>query len=49
MIDTHKLRGGVYFIDSMPKGVTGKILRRKAKEIAVNLYKMRVNGTNLSK
>lgn len=46
-MDTHKLRGGVYFVDSMPKGVTGKNLRREAKEIAIKLYEMKKqNGQN---
>lgn len=40
-MDTHKLRGGVYFIDSMPKGVTGKNLRREAKEIAIKRYEIK--------
>lgn len=48
VVDTHKLRGGVYFIDSMPKGVTGKNLRREAKEIAVKRYGMnKQNGQSL--
>ena len=35
-VASHKrLRGGVRFIDEIPKSVSGKILRRKLKEVAV--------------
>uniref|UniRef100_T1GLG8 AMP-dependent synthetase/ligase domain-containing protein n=1 Tax=Megaselia scalaris TaxID=36166 RepID=T1GLG8_MEGSC len=33
------LTGGVYFVDTLPKTPSGKILRRKAKEEAESLYK----------
>ena len=36
-VASHKrLRGGVRFIDEIPKSVSGKILRRKLKEVAAN-------------
>uniref|UniRef100_T1H1B7 AMP-binding enzyme C-terminal domain-containing protein n=1 Tax=Megaselia scalaris TaxID=36166 RepID=T1H1B7_MEGSC len=33
------LTGGVYFVDSLPRTPSGKILRRKAKEIAELFFK----------
>lgn len=39
--DYMKLRGGVYFIDSLPMTPSEKILRSKAKEIATKCYKER--------
>lgn len=36
------LTGGVYFVDSLDKTASGKILRAKAKEVAERLYKERV-------
>lgn len=38
--DSHKLLGGVYLMDSIPRGPTGKILRRKVKEIVKELKAM---------
>ncbi|XP_031639321.1 4-coumarate--CoA ligase 1-like [Contarinia nasturtii] len=35
--DIYKLRGGVFFVDSLPATPSGKILRRKAKEIVLSL------------
>lgn len=37
--DHYKLRGGVYFVDSLPTTLSGKVLRRKVKETAIELYK----------
>lgn len=37
--DNYQCRGGVYFVDEIPKTITGKLLRRKAKEIAIALFK----------
>lgn len=37
--DSRKLRGGVYFTDSLPVTPSGKVLRRKAREFALDLYK----------
>ncbi|XP_063705109.1 probable 4-coumarate--CoA ligase 1 [Culicoides brevitarsis] len=34
------LRGGIYFVDSLPMTPSGKVQRRIVKEIANNLYKM---------
>lgn len=39
--DYCKLRGGVYFVDSLPTTASGKILRGKAKEIASAFYNAR--------
>ncbi|XP_055297521.1 luciferin 4-monooxygenase-like [Sitodiplosis mosellana] len=36
--DHCKLRGGVYFVDSLPTTPSGKVLRRKVKEIAVSSF-----------
>lgn len=41
--DHCKLRGGVYFVDALPITPSGKLLRRKAKEIALELYNARLN------
>jgi 4-coumarate--CoA ligase len=30
-----KLRGGIFFVDEVPKGTSGKILRRVLKEKAL--------------
>lgn len=32
------LRGGVYFVDSLPKTPSGKIIRRKVAEYATELF-----------
>ncbi|XP_055325885.1 uncharacterized protein LOC129579744 [Sitodiplosis mosellana] len=37
--DYYHLRGGVYFVDSLPTTLSGKVLRRKAKEMAIELFK----------
>lgn len=39
--DYYKLRGGVYFVDSLPTTPSGKILRRKVKEMAIALHSAR--------
>lgn len=36
--DAKQLRGGVYFVDSIPMTPSGKLLRRLVREIVVNLY-----------
>lgn len=36
--DFMKLRGGVYFIEQMPMTPSGKIIRDKVKDIALNFY-----------
>lgn len=36
--DAKQLRGGVYFVDSFPVTPSGKVLRRKVKEIAIQMY-----------
>lgn len=35
--DELKLRGGIYFVDALPLTPSGKIIRRKVKEIVVEL------------
>lgn len=37
--DAKQLRGGVYFIESLPVTPSGKVLRRKVQEIAINLFR----------
>lgn len=39
--DYCKLRGGVYFVDELPLTPSGKMLRRKVKEIAIQQYNAR--------
>ena len=37
-VSPHKrLRGGVYFVDSIPKTATGKIMRRELKKVQSKL------------
>lgn len=38
MMDSKRLRGGVYFVQSLPETMTGKIQRNKALDIAVEMY-----------
>lgn len=38
--DHYKLRGGVYFVDSLPTTHSGKIQRRKVQEIAFKIFKL---------
>lgn len=42
--DHYKLRGGVYFVDSLPTTASGKLLRRKVKETAIALHQQRMSG-----
>lgn len=37
-VDYKRLRGGVYFIDSLPLTPSGKVMRRKVKEIAIEMH-----------
>lgn len=39
--DYYKLRGGVYFVDSFLISSTGKLLRRKVMELAVELFEQK--------
>lgn len=41
--DIWKLRGGVYFVDSLPVTKTGKFIRRQVKTIATDFYKQTKN------
>uniref|UniRef100_A0A182SEN4 AMP-dependent synthetase/ligase domain-containing protein n=1 Tax=Anopheles maculatus TaxID=74869 RepID=A0A182SEN4_9DIPT len=36
--DFKQLRGGVFFVDSLPMTPSGKIVRRRCKEMAIGLY-----------
>lgn len=36
-----KLRGGVYFVDSFPRTLTGKVVYRNVKEYATKMFKAR--------
>lgn len=42
--DSKQLRGGVYFVDSLPLTPSGKVIRRKVRDIATKLYQLR-NGS----
>lgn len=46
MADHYKLRGGVYFVNSIPKTPSGKLLRRWAKEVANKLYINKIEQNN---
>lgn len=37
-VNSKHLRGGVYFVETLPTNTSGKILRRQVKQIATNLY-----------
>lgn len=39
--DHYQLRGGVYFVDSLPTTPSGKLLRRKVTETAIELFNAR--------
>lgn len=36
--DQFKLRGGIYFVDSLPTTPSGKVVRRLVKDIAIEQY-----------
>lgn len=38
MSDYKQLRGGVYFVDRFPMTPSGKIIRRKVREMAIEMY-----------
>lgn len=40
---TKHLYGGVYFIDEMPIGINGRILRSTVQEIAIDKYRHRMS------
>lgn len=44
--DYKKLRGGVYFVQSLPLTASGKVLRRCVKELAIEMYKELVMESN---
>lgn len=37
--DAKQLRGGIYFVDTLPVTPSGKVLRRKVQEIAMQRYR----------
>lgn len=39
----YKLRGGVYFVDSFPLSLSGKLLRRNVRDIAIGLFNNQKN------
>ena len=43
--DYKRLRGGVYFVDSLPLTPSGKVMRRKVKDIAIEMHKNENSGT----
>lgn len=38
LADQYKLRGGVYFVESLPTTASGKILRREVKDILIKRF-----------
>lgn len=42
--DHYKLRGGVYFVVSMPTTHSGKLLRREVKAMVIELFNKRKNS-----
>lgn len=42
MSDTKQLRGGIYFVDHLPVTPSGKVLRRKVKDIAIDLFSKQI-------
>lgn len=44
MSDCKKLRGGVYFVDSIPMTISGKIQKNKVRDLAIQFFKNK--GTN---
>lgn len=46
MADYFKLRGGVYFVDSMPETITGKIARYEVKRNAQQLFNTKPQTNN---
>ncbi|KAL1396546.1 hypothetical protein pipiens_010458 [Culex pipiens pipiens] len=44
MVDFKRLRGGVFFVTAFPMTPSGKILRRKCREIAVEMYNETMEG-----
>lgn len=36
--ETKQLYGGIFFVDSIPMTPSGKVLRRRAKDLAIELY-----------
>lgn len=46
--DSRKLRGGVYFVDSLPVTPSGKLIRREVKTQATKLYEQKsINQTGI--
>lgn len=41
MSDYKQLRGGVYFVNSFPMTASGKIIRRKVRDMAIEMYNLR--------
>lgn len=39
--ENYKICGGVYFVDSLPTTPSGKLLRREAKQLAIEMYNAR--------
>lgn len=37
-VDYKRLRGGVYFVSELPLTPSGKVMRRKVKEIAIEMH-----------
>lgn len=42
--NSKRLRGGVYFVETLPTNTSGKILRRQVKQIATDLYNAKFNS-----
>lgn len=46
VIDAKRLRGGVYFVESLPMTPSGKVLKRNVREIAKKNYDTKALSTN---
>lgn len=44
-VDSKQLRGGVYFVEDLPRTSSGKVLRRLVREIATQLHAKRNSAT----
>jgi 4-coumarate--CoA ligase len=38
LAERKQIRGGIFFVDQLPRTTSGKVLRRKAREMAIEMY-----------